>query len=227
MAAAHELKTPLTIILHLATLLSSDNPDLSEFQKQQLLSRIKLSAERTLNLVNGLTISHRLDDKTIAFPFILEPVNVSRQCRDILNELKPLADQYQQKIILECPLKNYLAVANVDLLRSIIYNLVDNAIRHNDSQSVVRVSLRRTNNSIRLCVKDNGLSLGRKEITNLRQTLGARLQPLSGRAGSSGLGLYIASRLATSMGAKLGVGTDQKSTSFYVDLMCSKQLSLL
>jgi len=70
--------------------------------------------------------------------------------------------------------------------------------------------------------------LSRHELRALRDQLGRQLQPLSGRAQSSGLGLYIAARLTRAMGGKLGVICHPVAgASFYADLQRSTQLSLL
>lgn len=227
-AAAHELKTPLTIIAHLAAAIEDPSLELTPAEQTVAIRRIKLSAERTLRLVQGLTVSHRLaHNDQLAFQFALEPLNATQICEEVIHEITPLAKQYDQQVQFTSSLKPQLVVGNAEFLHSIFFNLIDNAIRHNPPQTAVTVRVRRRDELVRVCVQDNGPGLAGRDLQRLRQTIGTELQPLHGRSGNSGLGLYIASTMAKAMGGKLGLGHMQAGADFHVDLQYSKQLSFL
>ncbi|MGD8374204.1 MAG: HAMP domain-containing sensor histidine kinase [Candidatus Woesebacteria bacterium] len=227
-AVAHELKTPLAIILHLASSLEDDLTQASPIDRKQSLQRIRLSAGRTLNLVQGLTISHRLNTcDQLDFGFEMEPVNVSQVCQEAMHEIMPLAKACDQKINFSAPSSPQLVVGNNDLLRGVFINLIDNAIKHNPPQTDVDVKIRRRNARVRASVRDNGPGLTLADIRRLGSSLGKTLQPMQGRSGNSGIGLYIASQMAQAMGGALSVGAVNKGAAFHVDLIQSKQLSLL
>lgn len=227
LAAAHELKTPLALISHMAAALG--DPLLSDVQRQLLTERIRVSADQSLRLVQGLTVAERFEDMgRLATQFRLQPVNVGHICQEALHELTPLASAYNQSLVFTMPSRTQLAVANPELLKSVCYNLVDNAIRYTSVQSGVVVSVGRQAGLVRLGVADSGPGLRRNDLAALRERLGSQLQPLSTRPDSSGLGLYIASRMMQIMGGSLGVGRRQtKGTVFYATLLQSKQLRLL
>lgn len=228
-AAAHELKSPLTLISHLAATMQDTSMALTPAEQAQAVQRIRLSADRTLRLVQGLTTSYRLaSDDQLAFGFELEPINLAQACEEVAHEITPLAQAQYQQLQLRLGARSPLVVANNDLVRSIIFNLIDNALRHNPPQSTVAVSLRSKAEMVRLCVQDNGPGFSPSDLNHLAQTLGREAQPLRGRAGSSGLGLYIASVMASAMGGRLGVGrTSKPGADFHVDLIHSKQVSFL
>jgi signal transduction histidine kinase len=227
-AIAHELKTPLTIISHLAASLDNNLVFDTQAERQQALLRIRLSAERTLRLVQSLTLSNRLE-QTDQLPFTLElgPLNTTQLCQEVMHELSPLANAHGQQLELQAPMSPQLIVGNTDLLKSVFFNLIDNAIKHNPPQTTVMLRVRRRGDVVRTCVQDNGPGPSSAELNRLRRTLGIALQPLSGRANSSGLGLYIASHMAQAMGGKVGIGRAPVGADFHVDLLYSKQLSLL
>gem|GEM_PF-227818 len=227
-AAAHELKAPLVLIKHLAQSLI-DPSTLAANQQWDYLQRIQMTADRSLRFVQHLTLSYRLqtDPRVVPFDFALEPLSMNKICNDALDEMTPYAKQHKQQLRLSglhCP---HLVLANEDILRDIVINLVDNAIQHNPSGNVVDVAAECRGEQVRLVVRDNGGGVTLSELRSLRQNLGAQPQPLSGRSGTSGLGLYIVQQFAQAMGGNLGLGRAPQGTAFFVDLLRSRQLSLL
>ena len=138
----------------------------------------------------------------------------------------PFAAQHQQVIELRFSSRSQLVVGQRELLQSVIGNMIDNAIRHNPPETRVDVRSRQSNAYVRLQVRDSGPGLARRDVARLRQRLGRHNEPLSVRPGS-GLGIYIASQLATAMGGRLGVGRPTGGASFFIDLLGSQQLSLI
>ncbi len=222
-AAAHELKTPLAIISHLAAALE-DEALSSPIERQASLRRIQLSAERTIRLVQGLTTSYRLDGQ---LTLDLQPVNIGQVCEEVAHEMLPFARMQQQTIQLELGHKAQLVVGEQELLHSVLFNLLDNAIRHTPPQASIRMHLRRRTEVVRVCVQDDGPGLRSSDMTRLQQRLGKQVQPIITRSSGSGLGLFIANQLASAMGGRVGVGRVESGADFHVDLLHSAQLSLI
>ncbi len=227
-AAAHELKTPLSIIMQLTAAIEDEELSLTPAEKRIAMERIRLSADRTLRLVRGLTIAYRLDDQPsqLSFRFEQTPININQICEEVAHEIMPFAQQHTQQLNLHLLARRQLVVGNNELLRSVLFNLIDNAIRHNQPQTTIDVTLRRRNDVVRVCVHDNGPGLSKGDFKRLRQQLGRQLQPL-GRSSGSGLGLYIASQMAEAMNGCIGIGNTKSGADFHVDLLQSKQLSFL
>jgi signal transduction histidine kinase len=227
-AAAHELKTPLTLIAQLAASIEEELIGVTPAERKLGLKRIRLSAQRTLRLVDGLTVGHRLQNYSqLAMPFALEPINVTQMCEEAIDELLPFAASSAQSVRLFAPGHPELVVGNRELLRSVFFNLIDNAIKHSPAEASVSVRVRRRGTHIRVCVQDTGPGVKPGDLNYLRSTLGRELQPLRSRPGSSGLGLYIAGQMAQAMGGHLGIGVIKQGSDFHVDLLYSNQLSLL
>lgn len=226
-AAAHELKSPLTLINHLALSLRDTQHPLTAAQQAQYLARLQHTSERMLRLVQQLSLSYRLDGTDAGFMFDLEPLSALEVCEAALHELGPYAAAHGQKLELKgynCP---HLVLAERDILHDIVTNLVDNAIRHSREGAVVQVSPQCRGMTVRLTVSDVGLTVPPRELKALPRTLGVQLQPFNSRSGTSGLGLYIAGQLARAMGGSLGVGRPEQGCAFFVDLVRSRQMSLL
>lgn len=227
-AIAHELKAPLAIIAQLAASIEDEQLlAVTPAERQRTLERIRLSAERTLRLVQSLTLSQRLKDDDQIFSLDLEPLNTVRLCEETIHELLPLAAAHGQTIELRANGRSPLSVGNNELVRSIFINLVDNAIRHNPPETAVTVVVGRHASLVHVRVSDTGAGLQRKDFKQLQETLGRQAQPLHGRSGSSGLGLYIAGTMAEAMGGQLSLRRPRVGLAFQLDLLHSRQLSLL
>lgn len=227
-AAAHELKSPLILMNHLVQSLKDENELLSGEERARYLDRLQFTSTRMLRLIQQFTLSARLDgDHQLAFAFETEPLSMYGACEQVLHELGPYARANNQILQLrqqQCP---HLVLANRDILHDIVTNLVDNAIRHNPQGSVVTLHGQCRGEEVRLHVHDDGQGVEPSALAKLRATLGSQPQPLSGRSASSGLGLYIVGQLAHAMGGSLGLGRSLVGTTFFVDFIRSRQLSLL
>jgi len=223
-AAAHELKTPLTIITHLAAALE-DEALVERRDRQVSLQRIQLSAERTLRLIHGLTTTYRLDGNQLSFD--LQPVNVSQICEEVAHEMVPFAAMQDQRVELSLGQKQQLVVGDRELVHSVLFNLLDNAIRHTPPQTTVNIAVRRRTDTVRICLHDDGPGLRPSDITKLQHRLGKQIQPIITRSSGSGLGLYIAQTLARAMGGRIGVGQVERGADFHLDLLHSRQLTFL
>ncbi len=225
-AAAHELKTPLTLITYIAQILDDDSLNLTDQDKQHYLQRLKLVSKRTLRLLQHMTTSYRLETH-MAFRFALEPVNIQEVCESAMHEMTPYAREYNQKLELTQVSRPPIIVANREVLFDVVVNLVDNAIRHNQPGAAVKVASRMRGSRVRLQVHDSGGGMTSKTLQHLRSNLGASPQPFVGHAATSGLGLYIVQQLVGGMGGTLGLGRAKEGTTFFVDMLRSQQLRLL
>jgi signal transduction histidine kinase len=225
-AAAHELKTPLAIIAHLASALE-DESFMTPQQRQAGLQRIQLSAERTMRLIQGLTTSYRLGDDQLKFALNLQPVNITQICEEVAHEITPFADVQRQGLELQLGQRSQLVVGDKELLHSVLFNLLDNAFRHTPPETTVKMHIRRRSEVVRVCVHDSGPGIQPSDMTQLKQRLGRQPQPIVTRSSGSGLGLYIAQQLAEAMGGRIGVGSVKAGADFHVDLLHSRQLSFI
>ncbi len=220
LVAAHELKAPLCLLRQLA--LSLDVAQTTE-QKARLQSQIVEVSDRALRQVNDLSKIARLDDGL----FETEPVSVRGVCESVLQELAPLFCYERRKLAFSYANKSRLAIANRDLLYSVVYNFCVNALRYSESESESRLTVSDTHGKIRVSVRDFGPALPVQVWRELNGGYLAAPTSIAMRPGSSGLGLYIASEFARHMHARLGATRHKDGTSFFVELPVSKQASLL
>ena len=219
--ASHELKAPLALIRQLSLALGSE---LSDAERERIVSQITLTSERALRLTTDLSRSTRLEDSL----FDLEPLNPRQICEEAVHELAPLYKARGREIRVASGHRPILAVANRDLLRRIVLNFGDNALHYTDGSAPVEFRVNTYGgDSVRLGVRDYGPAVPIDVWQRLSSQLGSGAQALHARPQSSGLGLYIAGQFARAMNGRIGATRHRDGATFYVDVMASKQLSLL
>lgn len=222
-AAAHELKSPLSLVRQLSLALEGDL--ISDSDKKKLIHQITLTSERALRLTSDLTKSVRLSDAL----FELEPINPYQLCRDVVSELAPYFEAHNRNLVLASGNRSLLTIANRDLLRRIIMNFSDNALNYTEKASTIelRVGSLKSGSVVRLSVRDFGPALPDSVFKSIRNKCMKKPSPMHCRPQSSGLGLYIASQFADAMDGRIGVTRHRDGVTFYVDLHSSRQLSLI
>lgn len=220
--AAHEMKTPLSIIRQLSMTLNDGEVELLDAERERILRQIDSTSERALRIVQDLTKVARLEDAM----FELAPVNARRICLDVQREMSKIFELHGREIIFKNSKVNDLIVANYDLLYSILLNFSDNALYSADKNSRVEVSLKKSGEKVRIAVRDYGEELPLAVWRAIKKQKNAPVRAGS-RPQSSGLGLFIAQNFAQAMNAQIGVIRHRDGNTFYIDLNKSEQLSLL
>lgn len=220
LVAAHELKAPLALMRQLSLSLNLAETPAARARLQSQLVEV---SERALQQINDLTKIARLEDGL----FTVEPVSVRGVCDAVLREIQPLFAFDGRRISAHYHNKSRLAVANRELLYSVVYNFCVNALRYSETATISQLSISDHQHKIRIGVRDHGPALPTKIWRELQN--GGLDQPtmIAMRPGSSGLGLYIASQFARHMQAKIGAVRHHDGTSFFIELPVSRQLSLL
>ncbi len=212
-AAAHELKSPLVLLRQLSF----------QIDNEAVASRVKLTSERALRLVDGLTKAARLEDGL----FELAPLNICQVMSESVAEITPLADAKGIEILVARISRGLpVAVGNRDLLRAILTNLIDNALDYTCQKIELRAGVRQQ--ELEIAVRDYGETIELNEFRHLQQNLGHRGQALADRPLSSGLGLLVASQMSRAMHGNLRVERHRKGgLTFTVTMPAVQQLSLL
>ena len=218
LVAAHELKAPLGLMRQLALSL-----ELAP-QKEQARIRHQMIevSERAIKQVNDLTKIARLEDGL----FEMSPVSVRGVCDEVTRELQSLFMFNKRDLTIKYSNRERLVIANHDLLYSVIYNFCLNAVHYSGEQTESRLIVQDHQGKVRISVRDFGPALPADVWRELKRGWINKPTSIAMRPGSSGLGLYIASKFSKYMNAKVGATRHRDGTSFFVELPVSKQASL-
>jgi two-component system sensor histidine kinase QseC len=192
--ASHELRTPIAAIRAQAQVARElDDPT----ERRDTLNKVLLGCDRATHLIEQLLTLARLETGKWTLP--LQTLNLKQLAQSSLAELGGFA--HQRGVDLELTGEEASPVHGNDLLlKVLIRNLVDNAIRYSPNPGQVRVNIAQENEGIRLTVTDQGPGIPQEE----RQRVLDRFYRGDGNTQSgSGLGLSIVCRIAEMHGAKL------------------------
>lgn len=222
--AAHELKSPLCLMRQLALSLDFEEmPDATSLPQLRKTQQMMVDvSERALRQVTDLTKVARLDDSL----FPMEPVAVRRVCDDVTQELYELFRENNRRVKVRYSNRARLVVANNELLHSVIYNFCVNALHYSEKGSASTLSVRDHSGKVRIDIRDFGPALPISVWRELKRGGVDAPTEIAMRPGSSGLGLYIASKFSHYMHADVGAVRHRDGTSFFIELPVSKQLSL-
>lgn len=219
LVAAHELKAPFALVRQLA--LSLDVA-IDDAERQRIQSQIIDISDRAMRQVNDLTKIARLEEGL----FAMEPVAVRSVCDDVTKELSYLFRFNHRLLEINYNNRNRLVVANRELLYSVIYNFCLNAMHYSAEDTLSQLTLKDYHDRVRLLVRDFGPALPMDVWKSLKKGWVSKPTSIAMRPGSSGLGLYIASKFSQYMNANVGAIRHRDGTSFFVDLPISRQASL-
>lgn len=216
--AAHELKSPLVLMRQLALSMDTSDEKSIRFTKEKMVE----VSERAIRQVNDLTKISRLSDGL----FELEPVSVRGVCDEVTKELRFLYRANHREISEKYTNKSRLVIANRDMLYSVIYNFCSNAMHYSDEGTRAEISVRDRKGKVEIQVRDFGPSLPTNIWKEMKKGWIKEPTSVAMRPGSSGLGLYIASKFSRFMNGEVSAVRHRDGTSFTLILPVSKQVSL-
>ena len=193
---AHDLKNPLTSALTISELFGSE--DVTEDQKEYLGLITK-----SLNRMNGL-VAKILEIKVLESSSLktnYSNVDLKQVTEQVISALRIQSDN--KKIRIVAKLDEVVASFDRSLIVQIIDNLLSNAIKFSDHNTVVHVTLKEDNQTIRFEIDDEGPGIMEEDKPQLFQKfqkLNAR--PTDGES-STGLGLSIVKKYVEAMHGKV------------------------
>ena len=214
LVAAHELKAPLAVIRQLALSFDEMKPA-DEHIRSEMIS----VSERAIKQVNDLAKIRRLADGL----FEMEPVAVRAVCDDVTRELSYLFRFNKRDLSIRYSNRAKLVTANRELLHSVIYNFLLNAMHYSGEETRAELVVKDEYDKVKVEVRDFGPALPRDVWQEMKRGWIKKPTSIAMRPGSSGLGLYIASKFSKYMNANIGAVRHRDGTSFYVELPVSRQ----
>jgi two-component system OmpR family sensor kinase len=186
--AAHELRTPLTAV-HLQAQLAERAT--TDGERAAALAELKAGLERATRLVEQLLTLAREEPGVSGSQ--ATTVDLAALAREVIADLAPLAGAKGIDLGLSAAPASTVS-GDADALRTLISNLVDNAIRYTPAGGKVDVALGNDGGGVALTVRDNGPGIAAED----RERVFDRFYRGGGAGGirGSGLGLAIVKRIA-------------------------------
>jgi signal transduction histidine kinase len=209
-ALAHDIKTPLNVILGHAELLAGDyrsQPDSTE--KLSSITCIRKNIEDIVKLITDFLAVSKLETLTLDSAKNLVQLNVI--AADVVLEQMVTARDNHLKLTLDLDEKLKPMLGDNNQMQRALANLVGNAIKFTPPGGSITVTSRMVKNDISIKVTDTGPGIPAEELSGLFSEF-KRLQGTANIEGT-GLGLFIVKTLVDAHGgtvaveSKVGVGT--------------------
>lgn len=188
---SHELKTPITSIKVLADSLNMQEDVPIELYKE-FMQDITNEIDRESKIIDDLLSLVKLDKK--AEMLNISSVNLNELLEIVLKRLKPIAQKKNVEILFE---SFRPVVAEVDEVKitQVISNLVENAIKYNEIDGSVHVSLNADYQYFYIKVQDTGIGIPKEDQDKVFERFYRVDKARSRQTGGTGLGLAIVQKI--------------------------------
>jgi heavy metal sensor kinase len=214
--ASHELRTPLAVLRGETEVALGKTRTIDEYQES--LSLIKDEAERLSRIVEDLFILAR---QPIAAPTALmkEPLSLNEVVKDCVRAAQVLAVRKGVQLKSENDSAVIVLCGDDELLKRMMLNLLDNAVKYTPAGGEILIALARQNGNAQIVVYDTGIGIPEAEQLHVFDRF-YRVDKARSRAlGGAGLGLSIARWIVEAHGGWIDVNSVPGSGSkFTVEL---------
>jgi signal transduction histidine kinase len=166
--------------------LSSAEDDARAFA--DVLEGISRASTRMKDLAANLMLLARMENPELISH--MAPVPVSEILEPMVKEFIALAAQKEIKILYESA-PSIVAIGNADSLRTMLSNLLDNALRYTEKGGSITVNVSSQDNNIVFTVQDTGIGIPSDSIGHIFERFYRVDKSRSRSQGGSGLGLSI------------------------------------
>lgn len=186
--AAHELRTPIAAIRTQAQVASGARDD---DERRHALQATLQGCDRASHLVQQLLTLSRLE---AAVQLHRQPCDLAALARSVASDLAPGAIQRRQELTLDAEPGCVSVAGDETLLRVLLRNLLDNALRYSPDGATVAIQVEHTpDQGVRLTVDDSGPGLAPEDLARLGERF---FRPPGQAQNGSGLGWSIVRRIA-------------------------------
>ncbi|MBA3758111.1 hypothetical protein H0X10_00560 [Candidatus Saccharibacteria bacterium] len=212
--ASHQLRTPMTVIMTYAHMLSNEYAGGLNKEQQQLADTLVSSSERMIALVEGLLNIARVQSATRLIQ--KSDIRISEIFKQIHKELEPRL--VEKKLGYSLSLDGNLPVINTDtsIFHEIFSNLIVNAVQYTPIKGSINVTVKLMNKKALISISDTGIGIPKEYQPYLFEQFSRAENAMQEFTEGTGLGLYMVKILLDKIGgtinyrSELNVGTEFK-----------------
>ena len=205
---SHEMRTPLTSIRGFAQTMLSSWDMLDDTSKKKFLEIIEEQSNRLIHLVENILSVTKIPEETL----ILKKTSVNSAILTVLQIIKQKYNNY--KFELNLSKTNPEIYADSEKLQQILINLIENACKYSEPDSIVKISSSSDNDFVHIYIQDEGCGIDEKYAEKIFEKFSRIDNPLTRKTQGSGLGLFITKSLTEKMNGKISFKNLDKGTVF-------------
>lgn len=209
---AHDLRGPLSAVVGMINLIYDRSLESNYSDIIKLAGLSKKSANQCFSLLNNLLEWSRMQAGKKEFtPTKLKLCDVGEE---MVNLFSLSSQEKDIAIQTDCP-GDITVYADGNMLKTILRNLISNALKYTHPGGIIHLSAKRKGNKIELCLKDNGLGMDREHLSKLFKIGEDVSTPGTQNEKGTGLGLILCKEFVEMHGGKINVKSEKgKGSSF-------------
>jgi two-component system sensor histidine kinase/response regulator len=184
---AHDLRTPFNSIIGFTDLLFEQTKDAATAETRTYIEHIQSAAKQTLTLLDNLLIWAKT--QTGQNSINLTPINVSMMVRFVMDIMRSGADLKNIKLIYQHDSNIIEAVADMNMLHTVLRNLISNAIKFTHAGGEITITTTQDQDKAILQVADTGVGMNEETLAGLFKI--GTTRPTNGTAEERGTGLGL------------------------------------
>jgi len=204
---AHDLKSPLSVLVGFANLLESDYDAMEVGQVKESLQIIGHTSTKMVSIIDELMLLAQMRRSEVK----LEPIDTPRILNEAMSRLRFMINQYSATIEIANPENIPVALGYAPWVEQVWINYISNAMKYGGTPPWIELGgVPTPDGRVRFYVRDNGKGLSPDKLDRLFIPF-ERLE--KARAEGHGLGLSIVKRIVDKLGgdvdvtSEAGVGT--------------------
>ena len=217
---SHELKTPLAAIKGYAETLrlgAINDPD----HNLHFVRRIEEQTDRLHQLILDILQIARVEAGEQSF--CLMDISVVELIRESAEQFAEVAAAKQVELCCDSPVESLSVYADAEGVRTILNNLLDNAIKYTSPGGRVTIRAVAGAATVTLEVADTGIGIAENDFARIFERFYCVDKARSRQLGGTGLGLSIVKHLAQALGGNVSVESQLgRGSTFRAELPCGK-----
>jgi signal transduction histidine kinase len=199
---AHEMKTPLTSILGFADILRVKR-EVSDDDRIDYASVIVSETKRLQGLSGKLMELLTLGNMQLS----PERIEVYELFIELSASLQPILSNHNISLACEAPLEELYIRVDRELIKSLIFNLIDNSIKASRPGTTVWLTADLGDKTVIITVRDEGVGIPEDQIPLLTEPFFMGDKARTRKHGGAGLGLALCAEIAQAHGSELNIAS--------------------
>ena len=217
---AHDIRSPLTAAFLALETLELSEPQKDNKQKRLLREKLFKQSRKQFSIMKYMINELLETSRNVSTKLEVKPhkLDLKKLCKESIAQFNKQTLLKSQTIVQDIPQDIPYVYADEDLIRQLLVNLLDNAIKYTpDSGQITLSVLHRTSQKVQVSVIDNGLGIPPEKQENIFE--GNFRLPRDEAQEGYGLGLALCRRIARAHYSQIWVDSlPNRGSSFHFTL---------
>jgi len=214
---SHHLRSPLNNIKWTFEILTSKELEVPTEKVEEYMGNVEENIARMVELIDDLLIVSKIEQGRV--PISKKEVFLENLIKDLIERYRIFSEASGIELNLYFQEQTSQVFTDPSLIKLVVENLIDNAIRYTKGPGKVEIKLAREDKRVLFSIKDTGVGIPQKDKKYIFQKFFRAENVLKERTRGSGLGLYVCKSIIENLGGRIWFKSEEgKGTTFYFTL---------